>query len=98
MDFIKNFYLPKSLSIIDIGDGDSERMNFLLKEGYTDITVLDISEKALERANVRLGQKATRVQWIFSDITRFNSEKHIICGMIELHSIFSLHPIKLLLS
>lgn len=75
LDFIKNFHLPKSASIIDIGGGDSKLVDFLLEEGYTDITVLDISEKALERANVRLGQKATLVQWIVSDITTFKPER-----------------------
>lgn len=75
LDFIKNFQLPKSASIIDIGGGDSKLVDFLLEEGYTDITVLDISVKALERAKARLGDKAIQVQWIVSDITAFKPER-----------------------
>ena len=75
LDFIKNFQLPKSASIIDIGGGDSKLVDCLLEEGYTDITVLDISEKALERAKIRLGNKAAQVQWIVSDITVFKPER-----------------------
>ena len=75
LDFIENFHLPKSASIIDIGGGDSKLVDFLLEEGYTDITVLDISAKALERAKVRLGDKAIQVQWIVSDITTFKPER-----------------------
>jgi hypothetical protein len=33
--------------------------------------VLDISEKALERAKARLGDHAAKVNWIVSDITEF---------------------------
>src|SRR5690606_36016694 len=37
--------------------------------------VLDISEKAIERAKERLGNSAEKVNWIVSDITEFESEK-----------------------
>src|SRR5690606_22258164 len=40
-------------------------------EGFTNITVLDISAKALEKAKTRLGKKAESVNWIVSDITEF---------------------------
>jgi len=39
--------------------------------GYEDITVLDISEKAIDRARQRLGDKADKVKWIVEDITHF---------------------------
>ena len=71
LDFINATKLPKDASIIDIGAGDSTLVDFLLEEGYTDITVLDISSKALARAKERLGEKAKTVQWIVSDITHF---------------------------
>ncbi|MDT7832999.1 class I SAM-dependent methyltransferase [Flavobacteriaceae bacterium S356] len=71
LDFINATQLPKNASIIDIGGGDSNLVDFLLEEGYTNITVLDISGKALERAKERLGEKAKIVQWIVSDITHF---------------------------
>ena len=63
--------LPKNASIIDIGGGDSKFVDFLLKEGYTNITVLDISGKALERAQKRLGEKAKMVKWVESNVLDF---------------------------
>lgn len=74
IDFIHETQLDKTSKIIDIGDGDSKLVDFLLNEGYENITVLDISEKALERAKKRLGKNAEKVQWIVSDITEFKPE------------------------
>tara|TARA_R110002073_G_scaffold139232_2_gene289243 strand:+ start:20904 stop:21524 length:621 start_codon:yes stop_codon:yes gene_type:complete len=71
LEFIHSFGLNKSASIIDIGGGDSKLVDHLLDEGFENITVLDISEKALEKAQQRLGEKANSVTWIVSDITDF---------------------------
>ncbi|MBP6180759.1 class I SAM-dependent methyltransferase [Flavobacterium sp.] len=71
LDFIRETHLGKSVKIIDIGGGDSKLVDFLLEDGYENITVLDISENALERAKIRLGKKAEKVTWIVSDITEF---------------------------
>jgi hypothetical protein len=78
LDFIHSFHLLKSANIIDIGGGDSKLVDYLLDEEYENITVLDISEKALERAKQRLGhERASKVKWIVSDVTEFNpSEKY----------------------
>jgi SAM-dependent methyltransferase len=74
LDFISSFKLDKSASIIDIGGGDSLLVDFLLDLGYTNISVLDISAHAFERAKVRLGERASLVQWIVSDINDFQPE------------------------
>ena len=71
LDLIHQSGLDKSARIIDIGGGDSKLVDFLIEEGYTNITVLDISAKALERSQARLGDKAAKVNWIVSDITSF---------------------------
>ena len=71
LDFIATFGLTKKSKIIDIGGGDSKLVDYLLNEGYEDITVLDISAKALEKAQNRLGEQAKSVNWIVSDITAF---------------------------
>jgi cyclopropane fatty-acyl-phospholipid synthase-like methyltransferase len=71
LDFIHSFDMPKTAHIIDIGGGDSHLVDYLLAEGYENLTVLDISEKALNRAKERLGENATKVNWIVSDITQF---------------------------
>ncbi|WP_185289385.1 class I SAM-dependent methyltransferase [Chryseobacterium lactis] len=71
LDFIASLGLGKEAKIIDIGGGDSNLVDFLLQEGYENITVLDISAKALEKAKERLGDSASKVQWIATDITEF---------------------------
>jgi SAM-dependent methyltransferase len=71
LDFIASFQLDKSASIIDIGGGDSLLVDFLLDLDYRNISVLDISAHAIERAKVRLGEKASLVTWIVSDINDF---------------------------
>lgn len=69
--FIHALGIAKDAQIIDIGGGDSKLVDFLLDEGFENITVLDISAKALEKAKERLGEKAARVSWIVSDVTEF---------------------------
>jgi cyclopropane fatty-acyl-phospholipid synthase-like methyltransferase len=71
LDLIRSFGLDKKVRIIDIGGGDSNLVDFLLEEEYENITVLDISARALEKAKERLGEKADQVTWIHSDITMF---------------------------
>ena len=71
ISFVEGFKVPKTAAIIDIGGGESKFVDYLLYEGYTDVTVLDISEKALDRAKARLGDNASKVNWIVSDITEF---------------------------
>lgn len=75
LNFIDSFNLPKNAKLIDIGGGDSKLVDFLLDRGYEDVTVLDISEAALNRAKMRLGDKANLVTWIVSDITEFQPQK-----------------------
>lgn len=55
-------------AIIDIGGGASRLADGLLAEGYTDLTVLDLSETALDRAKARIGSRAGGVSWIAADI------------------------------
>lgn len=75
LSFIKSLNLSKNAPIIDIGGGDSKLVDFLLDEGFTDISVLDISGKALKRAKQRLGKKSENITWIESDITEFKPER-----------------------
>jgi len=69
--FIQSFNLPKTAKIIDVGGGDSKLVDHLIEEGFTDLTVLDISANAIERVKKRLGSKSEKVKWIVSDITEF---------------------------
>lgn len=79
LNFIHSFNLNKTAKIIDVGGGDSKLVDYLLEEGFENITVLDISGKALDKAKQRLGDKAKKVKWIVCDITEFNpKEKYTV--------------------
>ena len=71
LDFIHRFNLSKEARIIDIGGGDSKLVDHLLSEGYENITVLDISAKAIDKAKQRLSERAADVTWIISDVIDF---------------------------
>ena len=71
IDLIAKFKLPKFAKIVDIGGGDSLLVDHLLALGYTNITILDISHSATERAKKRLGEKSLQVKWIVSNILDF---------------------------
>ena len=73
LSFLNDAQLDKSAGIIDIGGGDSKFVDFLLDKGFENITVLDISEQAVNKAKLRLGEKAAKVHWIVSDITTFEA-------------------------
>ena len=72
LDFILSFELAKDSPIIDVGGGDSFLVDSLINEGYTDLTVLDISKVAIERAKIRLAKNANKINWIVSDIINFS--------------------------
>lgn len=71
LEFISEQNIPTTAKIIDIGGGDSFLADCLLDKGYKDITVLDISQAALNRAKERLGDRADRVKWIVADAANF---------------------------
>lgn len=73
--FMEELAIPASASIIDVGGGDSLLTDHLLARGFTDITVLDISEAAINRAKRRLGKNADKVNWIVSDIRNLDINK-----------------------
>lgn len=71
LDFFKQFKVPTTAKVIDIGGGDSLLVDHLLELGYQDISVLDISAVAIARAKQRLGDKAKHVKWIVADAATF---------------------------
>lgn len=62
--------------LIDIGAGSSILADRLLDAGYTDLTLLDVSERALETTRARLGERAGGVQWIAADLLRWTPRRH----------------------
>jgi SAM-dependent methyltransferase len=58
----------RSVSIIDVGGGESTLVDDLLAHGYQIITVLDVSQTAIDVTKKRLGPASKGVQWVTADI------------------------------
>lgn len=71
LDFIDSFGLNPDARILDAGGGDSTLVDYLLDRGFRHITVLDISAQSLQKARQRLGDRATQVEWVVSDILSY---------------------------
>jgi len=69
LSWIQELGLDANAPIIDVGGGASTLVDDLLEAGQRSITVLDISDKALSLARVRLGGKAKLVKWLEGNIT-----------------------------
>jgi trans-aconitate methyltransferase len=69
LGLIEKFAGRPDASIIDIGGGASRLVDALLAHGFSAITVLDLSEAALQSAKARLGGQGAAVQWIAADAT-----------------------------
>jgi len=70
LDLIKATGVSRDAAIIDVGGGASTLVDDLLANGYTDLSVLDLSAAALAAAQRRLGSRASNVQWIEADVTK----------------------------
>ena len=64
--------MPES-PVIDVGGGASVLSGELLERGFQDITVVDVSDLALEQARARLAERAGRVAWLRADVTTFRA-------------------------
>ncbi len=60
--------------VVDVGGGASRLVDALLDDGFTRITVLDLSVEALKVSQQRLGDRAGRVNWIAGDITTWQPD------------------------
>lgn len=63
-----------SASIIDVGGGESTLVDDLLARGYANITVLDISQTAIDGNKKRLGKASEQLHWLVADITQVELE------------------------
>lgn len=75
LELIRRAGCSRDAPLIDIGGGASTLVDCLLEAGYTDLSVLDIAEPALQAAQQRLGSRAAVVDWIRADITEFTPER-----------------------
>ena len=75
LDLIRAAAPDRDAAIIDIGGGASRLVDALLQHGYRDVAVLDLSANALDAAKTRLGDAASRADWIVADATTWRPPK-----------------------
>ncbi len=75
LELITELEIGSDDSIIDVGGGDSHLVDHLLAKGFRNISVLDISSAALDKARERLGEKSNFVKFIVSDVTKFEPKE-----------------------
>ena len=76
LELILGAKIDKHEPVIDVGGGASTLVDDLLNEGFTDITVLDVSSESLEVSKKRLGKEASKIHWVVDDITIANLPKN----------------------
>jgi 2-polyprenyl-3-methyl-5-hydroxy-6-metoxy-1,4-benzoquinol methylase len=64
-------------AIIDVGGGESTLVDDLLARGFQNISVLDVSQTAIDVTRKRLGPAAERVHWLAGDITEAELQPRI---------------------
>jgi len=63
--------IGKEAAILDVGAGATTLIDYLISDGYTNITAADISEAAIGKLKERLGEeKSALVKWIVDDISQ----------------------------
>jgi SAM-dependent methyltransferase len=64
LDMIAAAGVDPDAATIDVGGGASLLVDRLLDRGFTKLTVLDVSERALALTKARLGARAAKVTWL----------------------------------
>ena len=64
--FIESIDPPKEARIVDVGGGASALVDCLLDDAFMNLTVVDLSQAALDEASARISGNA--VEWIQADI------------------------------
>lgn len=70
LELIERTAGARSATIIDVGGGEATLVDDLLAHGYQNVSVLDISQTAIDVSRQRLGQAADKVTWLVADITQ----------------------------
>lgn len=70
LELIEESHAGRSAALIDVGGGESTLVDDLLERGYENITVLDVSQTAIDVSRRRLGELASRVRWLMADVIK----------------------------
>ena len=82
LQLIRATGVERGQAILDAGGGASTLVDNLLAEGFTDVSVLDISANALLKSQERLGDIADEVTWIEADVMSSLLREGTTCGTI----------------
>jgi len=74
IELIERLRIPKSAAVVDIGGGASVLADALLDQGFTDVSVLDVSQAALAEVRRRLGA-STSVSLLHEDLLAWSPER-----------------------
>lgn len=74
LELVTRYSTPAD-SVIDVGGGASLLTMELVRLGYRDLTVLDISKRALGASRTGLREHAEVVSWIHADVTRYQPHR-----------------------
>ncbi|HUC52234.1 MAG TPA: class I SAM-dependent methyltransferase [Xanthobacteraceae bacterium] len=69
LDLIRATGVTADAAIIDVGGGASRLADALLGDGFRAVTVLDVSDAALETSRTRIGPAGAMIKWIAADVT-----------------------------
>lgn len=69
LEFLERAGLRSDAAILDVGGGASTFVDDLWARGFRNVTVLDLSESAIDQAKARLGPRAEGVMWLVGDVT-----------------------------
>lgn len=71
-DLVERIGLDKAAPVIDVGGGASLFVDELVSRGFTDVTLLDIAQSAIDRVRARLSDA---IHYECADITHFVTPK-----------------------
>jgi SAM-dependent methyltransferase len=77
LDLIQRCAPARSAAIVDVGAGEATLVDDLLVRGYRHLSVLDISQAAIEATRKRLGPIGESVRWLVGDITAISLPLHV---------------------
>jgi 2-polyprenyl-3-methyl-5-hydroxy-6-metoxy-1,4-benzoquinol methylase len=76
LKLISTLNLNPDSPVIDVGGGNSNLINELFHDGFSDLTVLDISEAVIDRKKDELGTISNHIEWIVCNVLDLNNGRH----------------------
>jgi|SRR5215469_4799853 len=70
LELIERAAPDRRVSLLDVGAGQSTLVDDLLARNYRHITVLEISQVALDGLKERVGEAGAAIQWICGDVIK----------------------------